>query len=179
MPTPINRLFTLPRALGLVIALGATPLFAQNAGTVSDGSPLFRGEQLLQNGSYAAAAEVLRMTDGLNRADGLVGASRALSMMGNYQEAQRILEQEIGNDDYADHPLLATQLAEVKRSIGQSAAALEILAAVMEGLAEPPLRSIVQYGSLLQFTGRKQEAYRVLETILFAVKGPIEESRGR
>lgn len=156
-----KRLIANMMPLLLAVLLGSGPVQAQVVG--SGDSPLYRGEQLLLNGSYAAAADVLQMTDGLDREDGLVGASRAYTMMGNYQVAQDILVAEIGSDDYADQPLLATQLAEVKRLVGESAAALEILAAVVEGNAEPPVRSLVQYGDLLLFAGDKNAAYNVLD----------------
>ena len=126
-------------------------------------SPLFRGEELMLSGSYAAAADVFQMADGLDREDGLVGSSRALAMMGNYQEAMRVVQQGIDDEQYADAPLLATQLAEVKRQVGESGEALAILASVFDGLAEPPVRSLVQYGSLLKFTGDKAMAYQVLD----------------
>ncbi len=147
----------------LVLLSGSSSLLAQQATGVGSESPLYRGEQLLQNGSYAAAAEILQMTDGLDRADGLVGASRALAMMGNYQEAMQIIATEIDGENYADHPLLATQLAEVHRLVGQSAEAIAILEAIIDGLAEPPVRTLVQYGSLLQFTGRNAGATTVLD----------------
>jgi len=148
-------------SLALILGLG---IGAANAQVVGSGdSPLFRGEQLLLNGSYAAAADVLQMADGLDRTDGLVGASRAYTMMGNYQRAQEVLAQAIGDEDYADRPLLATQLAEVVRLTGGSADALAILATVVDGNAEPPVRTLVQYGDLLLFTGNKDEAYRVLD----------------
>lgn len=132
----------------------------------SNQSPLYRGEQLLLTGSYAAAAEVLQQTDGLDRADGLVGASRALAMMGNFQEAQNILTDAIGRDDYADHPLLSTQLAEVMRLQGQSDEARQIFESVVDGLAEPPVRSLAQYGSLLTFIGEKGAAEQVLDRVV-------------
>lgn len=147
--------------LSLVLALSVVEAQAQVVG--SGDSPLFRGEELLLNGSYAAAADVLQMADGLDREDGLVGASRAYAMMGNYQRAREVLVEEIGADNYADQPLLATQLAEVTRLTGESAEALEILAAVVDGNAEPPVRSLVQYGDLLLFSGDKQGAYGVLD----------------
>jgi tetratricopeptide (TPR) repeat protein len=144
------------------LALLLISTVAQAQDNVSN-SPLFRGEELMLSGSYAAAADVFQMADGLDREDGLVGSSRALAMMGNYQEAMRVVEQGIDDEQYADAPLLATQLAEVKRQVGQSSEALAILAAVMDGLAEPPVRSLVQYGSLLKFTGDKEAAYQVLD----------------
>lgn len=147
----------------ILLLLSSPALWAQDSdGNVSN-SPLFRGEQLMLDGSYAAAADIFQMADGLDTEDGLVGSSRALVMMGNYQEAMAVVSRGIENEQYADAPLLATQLAEVKRMVGESAEAIEILEAVMEGLAEPPVRTLVQYGSLLKFSGDKAGAYAVLD----------------
>ena len=147
----------------LLSCLFAAPLLAQQQQTNTGESPLFRGEQLLINGSYAAAADIFQMADGLDRNEGIVGASKAFFMMGNTQEAINIIEQVIEDDDYASYPLLSTQLAEVKRSIGQSAEAIEILSVLIEGQFEPPVRALVQYGSLLRFVGRKAEAGEYLD----------------
>ena len=147
----------------LLSCLFAGPLLAQQQQTNTGESPLFRGEQLLINGSYAAAADIFQMADGLDRNEGIVGASKAFFMMGNTQEAINIIEQVIEDDDYASYPLLSTQLAEIKRSIGQSAEAIEILSVLIESQFEPPVRALVQYGSLLQFVGRKAEAAEYLD----------------
>ena len=141
----------------------AAVLWAQGGQTDTDDSPLFRGEQLLQNGSYAAASDVLQMADGLDRSDGIVGASKAFAMMGNYQEAIRICEDAIDGSDYARFPLISTQLAEVKRSVGQSQQALAILQAVVAEQAAAPVRALVQYGALLQFVGQKNASYEYLD----------------
>lgn len=126
-------------------------------------SPLFRGEQLLMTGSYAAATDIFQMADGLDRNEGLVGASKAFAMMGNYQEAMSVVEDAIEDDEYARFPLLSTQLAEVKRAVGESKEALEILESLVSGLADPPVRTLVQYGSLLDFVGQKQIAFSILD----------------
>jgi tetratricopeptide (TPR) repeat protein len=126
-------------------------------------SPLFRGEQLLMTGSYAAATDIFQMADGLDRNEGLVGASKAFAMMGNYQEAMSVVEVAVEDDEYARFPLLSTQLAEVKRAVGESKEALEILDSVVAGMAEPPVRTLVQYGSLLDFVGQKQIAFSILD----------------
>ena len=60
-------------------------------------------------GSYAAASEIFRQADGLDRIDGLIGASRALVMMGNYLEAENLVAEAIEGGAYADFPLLSTQ----------------------------------------------------------------------
>lgn len=161
----VNSKLRLSAVTLLLTGLLAAPLYGQDAqdGAADVGnSPLFRGEELMLNGSYAAAADIFQMSDGLDREDGLVGASRAYAMMGNYQDAMRVVEQGI-EDEYADSPLLATQLAEIKRLVGESSEALDILRATVDGLAEPPVRTLVQYGSLLDFHGDKQTAFQVLD----------------
>jgi tetratricopeptide (TPR) repeat protein len=137
-------------------------LSGQELQTDTGESPLFRGEQLLLAGSYAAAADMFQMADGLNRNEGIVGASKAFFSMGNSLEAINVAEAFIEDVDYARYPLVSTQLAEVKREIGQSSEALEILAVVVEEQFEPPLRTLVQYGSLLKLVSRKSEAEQVL-----------------
>ncbi len=149
-------------ACALVLA-PLTAVVAQDEPDQAGDSALFRAEQLLLSGSYAAAAEMFQMTDGLDRTDGLIGASRTYFMTGNYQQAESVVADAIENDDYASYPLLSTQLAEVKRAVGASAEALDIFAAVLDGLPEPPVRTLVQYGSLLQFKGQRSEAYRILD----------------
>jgi tetratricopeptide (TPR) repeat protein len=137
---------------------------AQDSGQTNTGeSALFRGEQLLMTGSYAAATDIFQMADGLDRNEGLVGASKAFAMMGNYIDAMSVVEGAIEDDEYARFPLLSTQLAEVKRAVGESKEALEILESVVAGLAEPPVRTLVQYGSLLDFVGQKQIAFSILD----------------
>ena len=151
-------------ASAFVLASLAFGISAQDAKQTNTGeSPLFRGEQLLMTGSYAAASDVFQMADGLDRNEGLVGASKALAMMGNYQEAMRVVESAIEDNAYARFPLLSTQLAEIKRVVGKSKEALEIFESVVTESAEPPVRSLVQYGSLLNFVGQKQAARSVLD----------------
>ena len=148
----------------LMLTIGAfisPSLLAQDA-AISE-SPLFRGEQLLLTGSYSAASEIFQMADGLDRNEGIVGASKALALMGNYQEAIKICADAIENDEYARFPAISTQLAEVKRAVGESQQALTILKAVIDGSTEAPVRTLVQYGSLLQFVGQKAEAREFLE----------------
>jgi len=135
----------------------------QSPQTNTGETPLFRAEQLMLTGSYAAASDVFQMADGLDRNEGIVGASKAYAMMGNYVEAIRICEWAIEDGDYASKPQISTQLAEVKRAVGLSAEALEILRKLVDELFEPPVRSLVQYGSLLKFVGQRDAAYSVLD----------------
>ena len=90
--TDLNAgLFTPGSFRGLVLGglmLVTTLAIAQDDIPQTNDSPLYRGEQMMLNGSYAAASEIFKMADGLDRADGLIGASKALAMMGNYQEAE-------------------------------------------------------------------------------------------
>ncbi len=159
MTKRIRQMLIWSSLLVSVIFANAAP--GQDDLTQSGDSALFRAEQLMLNGSYAAASEMFQMADGLDRVDGLIGSSKAYYMMGNLREAERVVADAI-DDDYADSPLLSTQLAEIKRAQGQSAEALEILRAVAEGQGEPPVRTLVQYGSVLKFRGEKEAAFRVL-----------------
>ena len=134
---------------------------AQDDTAESGSDVLARAEQLMLDGSYAAASEMFRQAAGGQRRAGLLGASKAYFMAGNMADAQRIVEAAI-TGDYADFPLLSTQLAEVLRHRGEAARALEILQQVVNGAIEVPLRTLVQYGSLLNFTGQKEAANRIL-----------------
>ncbi|MAK94098.1 MAG: hypothetical protein CMQ69_05755 [Gammaproteobacteria bacterium] len=150
-----------------VFVLAPAPVvLAQDAFSTNQDSALFRGEELMLAGSYAAASEIFRQADGLDRIDGLIGASRALVMMGNYLEAETLVAEAIEGDAYADFPLLSTQLAEIKRMTGQSRAALDILQQAIGGNEEPPVRSLVQYGSLLKFTGQQEQWRQVLDRVV-------------
>ena len=66
--------------IGVILAI---PVYSQELQNNTGQSPLFEGEQLLLSGSYAAAADIFQMADGLDRNEGIVGASRAFFMMGN------------------------------------------------------------------------------------------------
>ena len=165
--TDLNAgLFTPGSIRGLVLGglmLVTTLAIAQDDIPQTNDSPLYRGEQMMLNGSYAAASEIFKMADGLDRADGLIGASKALAMMGNYQEAESVVADAIDDEDYVGFPLLTTQLAEIMRATGRSAEALAMLQQVVDGNAEPPVRTLVQYGSLLKFVGENEQAFSVLD----------------
>ena len=152
--------------LFVFVVAPAPVVLAQDVLSTNQDSALFRGEELMLAGSYAAASEILRQADGLDRIDGLIGASRALVMMGNYLEAENLVAEAIEGDAYADFPLLSTQLAEIKRMTGQSRAALDILQQANGGNEEPPVRSLVQYGSLLKFTGQQEQWRQVLDRVV-------------
>ncbi len=158
----LNRLL-----FGLILLLPVAAIAQPEDEPALAAAPLQRGGQLLLSGSYAAAAEVFRQANGLDRTAGVIGASRALAGMGNYQEAMAVCEELIGGD-YADYPLVSTQLAEVKRMTGNSAEAIAILQAVIDGLGleGAPVRSLTQQASLLQFTGRGEESDPLLEEVV-------------
>ena len=165
----MNKLLAGFIALAAVLLLPAGAALAQFDDNQAPGneSPLYRGEQLLQTGSYAAAAEVFQRADGLDRNLGIIGASRAFAGMGNYREAIRVCE-DLAGDEYAEFPLVSTQLAEVKRMTGASAEALAVMETVIDGLGVEgaPVRALVQYAGLLQFSGRKSESFAALEEVV-------------
>ncbi|MCB1664785.1 MAG: tetratricopeptide repeat protein [Pseudomonadales bacterium] len=145
-------------SLGICLALGvcSVPALAQQDTIVAVEEPLQRAQELLAAGSYVAAIDLFQRVDGFEEEEALLGLSRAYVLTGEYEQAIELLEDEIG--DYAASATLSTELAEVLRMTGQSARALSILQEVVEGNSSPPVRSLVQYGSLLQFVGRRDEA---------------------
>lgn len=147
------------RPLSLCLLLQAsllvTPALAQEP-IVQMQPALERAEELLQSGSYLAAIELFQRVDSFDEEAALLGLSKALAQTGEYERAIEVLEDAIS--DNAASARLATQLAELKRATGQSAEALQILEEVVTGNTTPPVRALVQYGSLLQFTGRRDEA---------------------
>lgn len=153
-------------ALILLLPLSVSTL-AQDTVIEPLESPLFRGEQLYQSGSFVAAIDVFKLADGLDRNEGVVGASRSYAMLGRYDEAIAICEELIAGGNYVDFPLVSTQLAEMKRTVGQSAEALAILSDLVDSDPQgAPVRALVQYGSLLRFVGQKARAAGYLEAAI-------------
>lgn len=152
-------------ALAVCLALGVigSPGYAQDAFVATE-PPLERGQQLLKAGSYIAAIDSFARVDGFDEEAALLGLSRAYALTGQYEEGISLLEDEIGA--YAISAALSTQLAELLRMTGQSARALDILAEVVSENTSPPVRALVQYGSLLQFVGRRDEAIAPLNAAI-------------
>lgn len=140
--------------------LGSHVLMAADNPVVGAQSDFDQARQLASRGSYLAAIELYRRVDGFQRDQAIIEASRAHALIGQLEEAESICREAV-NGDYVSSPLISTQLAEVLRATGRSAEALEILSTVVEA-GSAPIRSLVQYGSLLQFVGRKQESLSYL-----------------
>jgi tetratricopeptide (TPR) repeat protein len=155
------------RPLSLCLLLQAS-LLAQPASAqepiVQMPPALERAQELLQSGSYLAAIELFQRVDSVDEEAGLLGLSKALALTGEYERAIETLEDAIS--DYAASARLATQLAELKRATGQSSEALQILDEIVTGNTTPPVRALVQYGSLLQYNGRRDEARVQLEAAI-------------
>ena len=152
------------RKLALAVCLALGVLSTQVSGQVTMDPPLERAQQLLNAGSYVAAIDTFERLDGFDKEMGLLGLSRAYALTGAYEEAIAVIEAEV--EDYADSPILSTQLAEVLRMTGKSAQALSVLEEVVSGNATPPVRSLVQYGSLLKFVGQRDEAIAPLNAAI-------------
>ncbi len=165
-PERFARRFALrPLSLCLLLQAGLLALPAAAQEPIVQMQPaLERAEELLQSGSYLAAIELFQRVDGFDEEAGLLGLSKALAHTGEYERAIEALEDAIS--DNAASARLATQLAELKRATGQSAEALQILEEVVTGNTTPPVRALVQYGSLLQYTGRRDEARVQLEAAI-------------
>ncbi|MCB1648813.1 MAG: tetratricopeptide repeat protein [Pseudomonadales bacterium] len=144
-------------SLSICLALGvcSLPVTAQDAQSIP-AAPLQQAQELLSSGAYVAAIDLFQRVDGFEEEEALLGMSRAYALTGQYEQGIALLEEAIS--DYAASAALSTQLAELLRMTGQSARALSILQDVVAGNTTPPVRSLVQYGSLLQFVGRREEA---------------------
>lgn len=151
-------------AVCLAVSVLSGPVLLAQDGFITMDPPLQRAQQLLNAGSYVAAIDTFARLDGFDKEVGVLGLSRAYALTGAYEEAIEALENEL--DDYADSPVLSTELAEVLRMTGQSAQALRVLEEVVEGNATPPVRTLVQYGSLLKFVGRRDEAIAPLNAAI-------------
>jgi len=135
---------------------------AQDAG--SDAETLERAQDLHLRGSYRAAGELFTLVRGeFYREDVAIGRARAMAAMGEYDQAIALLRSTLGNDDPADQAPVATLLAELLRDTGQSAEAVSLLSAIIDGHSNPPLRTLVQYGDLLHFVGQRAEAVELFQ----------------
>lgn len=148
-------------AQNLTLALTLLAAFTVTAQDAE--SALQRGEELLRAGSYAAASDIFLQAQGVDREEGIVGASRAFAAMGNVAEAVRVCEAALAGKAAERYPLVTTQLAELLRERGESARALALFEQLFAAEAQPPARALVQYGDLLQFVGRRDDARAVLQ----------------
>lgn len=118
---------------------------------------LDRGNELLLRGSYLAAIEVLsRVDDEFFQDQADLGLSQAHIETGQYAQAEAVLQRAL--EEPADHPELATRLAELYVMTGRSAQAEALLAEVIAGQLNPPVRTLVQYGLVRTLHGDRDAA---------------------
>lgn len=118
---------------------------------------LNRGNELLLRGSYLAAIEAFNgVRDEAWREQATLGISKAHMFTGQYEQAMAAVRPLIRNP--ADSPLAATQMAELYRMTGLSEEAEAMLAEVVTGQLTPPVRTLVQYGLVLDLRGKADEA---------------------
>lgn len=149
---------------GLVLTLASAllplPSLAQEPGAGLNPSAqetLDRGNELLLRGSYLAALEVFnRVDDEFFQTEAVLGLSQAHMETGQYAQAEAALQQAVSSP--ADSPLLATRLAELYIMTGRSQQAETLLAEVVDGQLNPPVRTLVQYGLVLALRGDRDAA---------------------
>lgn len=118
---------------------------------------LERGDLLVLRGSYLAAIEAFNgVRDDFYAERAALGTSRAHAQTGQYERAITVAQAAMERP--ADSPLLATQLAELYVMTGRSADALALMQEAVDGLATPPVRSLVQYGRVLALRGEHERA---------------------
>ncbi|MDP2283464.1 MAG: hypothetical protein Q8L06_04940, partial [Pseudohongiella sp.] len=124
-----------------------------------------RGNELLLRGSYLGAIEAFNaVRDNAWREQAALGISRAHMLTGQYEQAIAAVRPLVRNP--ADSPAAATQLAELYRMTGRSADAEDILAQVVAGQINPPVRTLVQYGLVLDLRGNLEAAAQQYNTAL-------------
>ena len=147
------------RLLLLLLLTGSTFLFLLIPVTAQETS-LNRGNRYFQRGAYADALNFYQKTKDQERIAGIVGASRTLAMIGQYERAESICRESL---ETSGQPVaIATQLAEILMETGRSDEALEILKEVVN-TPHPSIRSQVQYGRLLKIRGYRQQAILYFE----------------
>ncbi|ALO45700.1 hypothetical protein PS2015_1035 [Pseudohongiella spirulinae] len=150
--TMVKRLSAVALSAAL---LCPAPLYAQNEPTALEN--LQRAEELLQRGSYLAAQEVFQtVRDAFYQEQVALGLARTHMETGQYDRAIAALQQVI--DEPADQPLPSTRLAEIYVLTGRSAEAQALLQEVVDSVSQPPVRSLVQYGLVLQLRGETELA---------------------
>lgn len=150
MVTNMKRHFS-PLFCLLLISFSAVPV---GAATLSE------ADQLFQRGSYREAVRAYLDVEDNEKDRGVVGASRVDMLTGEYEKAEQLCRDIIGRNDARkinQHPLVATQLAEVLFDTGRSDQALALLKQVVDS-TDVPLRALVKYAQFLDYRGRKEEA---------------------
>jgi tetratricopeptide (TPR) repeat protein len=118
---------------------------------------LNRGNELLLRGSYLAAVEAFSsVRDNAWREQAALGISKAYMLTGQYEQAMAAVRPLIRNP--ADSPLAATQMAELYRMTGLSAEAEAMLAQIVSGQLNAPVRTLVQFGLVLDLRGNHEQA---------------------
>ncbi|MBC54671.1 MAG: hypothetical protein CMQ34_12640 [Gammaproteobacteria bacterium] len=157
---PLNWLRAAAVLAALTAAVAPSTLLAQEPATGLNPSSqelLDRGDELLLRGSYLAAIEVLsRVNDEFFQDQADLGLSRAHMETGQYAQAEAVLQRAL--DEPADHPELATRLAELYVMTGRSRQAEVVLAEVIDGQLNPPVRTLVQTGLVLALRGDRDAA---------------------
>src|SRR5690606_7145256 len=119
---------------------------------------LEEGDQLYRSGRFDEAAQAYEKVQGEQRARAVIGASRSYALLGEYDKAIALCRDALKQaGPQGGDALLSTQLAEVLFQTGRSDEALDILAEVVNR-QDAALRSLVKYGEMLSYRGRREDA---------------------
>ncbi len=139
----------------LLIALIAVTLPCLSKTATANPSTLTQATAYFRSGHYVEALNLFQKVEDANRIKGVIGATRTLMMTGQYGAAEAICRKTLGSRP--EDPDIIGQLAEILAITGRSDEAIRILEPVVSA-ADASLRSLVQYGQLLQLRGRRDEA---------------------
>ena len=121
----------------------------------SEDIPLNQAEKAFQKGNYEDALRLYDLVSGPDRIAAVIGASRIRIMTGDYAKAEEVLRQ--SRVAFPTDETLRSRLAEILTLTGRSNEALQVLEPLIRGQIAS-VRSLVQFGEILRFRGRRSEA---------------------
>ena len=140
----------------------------------SEDSPLDLAQKALSTGNLEEALLLYDLVSGQERIAAAVGANRIRIMIGNYAEAEQSLRQALLT--FENNESMSSQLAEILTLTGRSRLALQVLEPFIDDQIAG-VRSLVQYGKILDLHGRRSEAEPYfLQAISYYDRGLIFEA---
>ena len=118
-------------------------------------SPLKQAQNAFQKGNYEDALRLYALATGPERIAAIVGVNRIRIMTGDYTKAEETLRQALAA--FPKDETLRSQLAEILTLTGRSIEALQVLEPLVRDQIAS-VRSLVQYGEILNLRGRRSEA---------------------
>ena len=125
------------------------------ANATSENSLLGQAQKATQQGNYEDALRLYDLVPDEDRLAAIVGANRIRIVTGHYSEAEESLRQSL--TIFETNEPISSLLAEILTLTGRSRDALQVLKPFIDDHSAS-VRSLVQFGNILAFHGRRSEA---------------------